>query len=273
VRLGCGLFCALFSWAIFTCAPALAESPRAIPAPLYTPSSIVNAANVNAPPLASNTIATLYGSDLAFLTRGLTAEEIRGGMLPSVLIGTGVRVSVNNIQAAIYYVSPAQINFLVPDIAPGQAEIRVSRDSLYGLAVRVPAGEFSPALFNMDPEFAIATRADGSLIIRDAPARPGEIIILYATGLGATRPRYRNGDVPSAAASLDRINDFRVLVSGRQLERANVLYAGVTPGFPGLYQINIRMPAEFDRNPDVRVGFAEVMSPAGVRLHADSGNL
>lgn len=265
MRLGCGFFCVI-------CVAAWAESPRSIPAPLYTPSSIVNGANVNAAPLAPNTIATLYGLDLAYITRGLTGDEIRGGMLPTVLIGTGVRVSVNNIQAAIYYVSPAQINFLVPDILPGQADIRVSRDSLYGLAVRVPASEFAPALFNMDPEFAIATRVDGSVITNDAPARPGDVVILYGTGLGATRPRFRNGEVPSSAAPLDRIEDFRVSISGRQIARADVLYAGVAPGFPGLYQINLRMPAEFDRNPEVRIGIGEVMSPTGVRLHADSGN-
>jgi len=193
-------------------------------------------------------------------------------MLPSVLIGTGVRVSVNNIAAAIYYVSDKQINFLVPDLRPGQAEIRVSRDSLYGPAVRVPVGEFSPALFNMDPEFAIATRQDGSLVTRDAPARPGEVVILYATGLGLTRPRFRNGEVPSAAASLERMADFRVSLSGRLLERADIIYAGVGPGFAGFYQINLRMPAEFEANPEIRIGIGDVMSPPNVRLHANSGN-
>jgi uncharacterized protein (TIGR03437 family) len=266
MRRGCGQFLILFS------AVLLAESPRFIPAPLYAPSSIVNAANPNGPPLAPNTIATLYGSDLAFTTRGLTNEEIRGNMLPSVLIGTGVRVSVNSIQAAIYYVSPNQINFLVPDIGPGQAEIRVSRDSLYGQAVRVPTGTFSPALFQMDPEFAIATRGSGTLVTRDAPARPSEVVIFYATGLGLTRPRFRNGEIPTVAATLDRIDEFRVWLSGRQVPPSSVLYAGVAPGFPGLYQINVRMPAEFERNPDVRIGFSQVLSPEGVRMHADSSN-
>ena len=46
--------------------------------------------------------------------------------------------------------------------------------------------DVSPALFQSDPEFAIAARADGSLITPKAPASAGEIIILYATGLGIT---------------------------------------------------------------------------------------
>jgi uncharacterized protein (TIGR03437 family) len=249
-----------------------AESPPAIPLPLYTSSSIVNSANANAPALAPNTIATLFGSDLAFTTRGVTGEEIRGGIMPTVLIGTGVRITVNNIQAAIYYVSPTQINFLMPDVGIGSAEVRVSRDAAYGPAARVQTGEFSPALFQMHPEYAIATRTDGSLITRDSPARPNEIIVLYATGLGRTRPRFLNGEVPARAAVLDRMDTFRVMIGETQLPPGQVLYAGVAPGFPGLYQINLRLPGELDRNSFVRVGFGELMSPEGVRLWSDKGN-
>jgi uncharacterized protein (TIGR03437 family) len=263
LKTGCGLFL----W-LLVCAVACAESPRQIPAPLYTPSSIVNAANPAAPALAPNTIATIYGSDLAFSTRGLTTEEIRNGMLPTVLIGTGVRVAVNGIQAAIYFVSPNQINFLVPDIRPGNSEIRVSRDSLYGPAARVAIADASPALFQMDPEFTIATRADGSLITRDNPARPGEIIILYATGLGATRPRFLNGEVPSRAAAIERFDAFRVILSGITVPSADILYAGVAPGFPGLYQVNLRVPEQPNQNPEVRIALGESISPPGILLYA-----
>jgi uncharacterized protein (TIGR03437 family) len=255
VKTGCGLLFALSVWAV--------------PPPLYTPSSIVNAANPAAPALAPNTIATIYGQDLAFNTAALTAEQIRAGMLPTVLIGAGVRVSVNNIQAALYYVSPGQINFLVPELRAGDAEIRVSRDGVYGPAVRVRIADVSPALFHMDPEFAVATRADGTVLTRDNPAAPGDIVIFYATGLGATRPRFLNGEVPAAAAALERIAAFRILVAGRP---ADVLYAGVAPGFPGLYQINVRLPGGIGADPDVMIGFGEVMSPVGVRLHAFGGN-
>jgi uncharacterized protein (TIGR03437 family) len=267
VRPGCGLLSALL-----ICAGVRAESTRQVPGPLYTPSSIVNGAHPGAAPLASNTIATIYGSDLAYASKGLTAEEIRGGMLPSVLIGTGVRVLVNNIQAAIYYVSPGQINFLVPELRPGETEIRVGREALYGPAARVRIGSASPALFQMDPEFAIVTRADGSLVTSEAPAQPGQVVILYATGLGSTKPRFLNGEVPTRAAVLERMTEFRVEISGQKVGAADILYAGVAPGFPGLYQINLRLPAGFRPDPEVRIGFEEAMSPAGVRMHAVTGN-
>ena len=255
MRSGCGLFCVL---------PLLAQ----IPAPLYTPSSIVNAASSRAEPLAPNTIATIYGRDLAFTSRAVAPEEVRGNMLPTVLIGTGVRVTVNGISAGLYYVSPGQINFLVPVIEPGAAEIRVSRDGLYGLAARVAVAEAAPALFQMDPEFAVATHVDGSVLTFDRPAGAGEIVILYATGLGRTRPQAATNEIPARAAPLERGTSFRVTVGG---EPAAVLYAGVAPGFAGLQQINVRLPGSFGRDPEVRIGFGEAMSPEGVRLHADPG--
>jgi uncharacterized protein (TIGR03437 family) len=267
VRSGCGLFCALWAAAL-----ACAQSNPGIPAPLYTSSSIVNAAHPDAPGLSANTIASLYGKDLSFTTAALTGDQVRAGVLPSVLIGAGVKVTVNGIAAALYYVSPGQINFLMPDIRPGQADVRVMRDGLYGQVARVAVGDYSPALFPMDPEFAIAARADASVITRDAPARPGEIVVLYATGLGLTRPRMLNGEVATRAATLDRMDRFTVSISGRILPAANVLYAGIAPGFAGLYQINLRMPADFDPDPVIRIGFGEILSPEGIRLHADPRN-
>ena len=112
-----------------------AESPPRIPAPLYTPSSIVNAASFKGGPLAPNTIGTLYGRDLAFLTRSLAAEDIYNGTLPTTLLGTGVRLLIKNTVAFIYFVSPTQVNFLVPStLTPGPADLLFSLDGRYGEA-------------------------------------------------------------------------------------------------------------------------------------------
>jgi uncharacterized protein (TIGR03437 family) len=121
----------------------------------------------------------------------------------------------------------------------------------------------------MDPEFAIATRPDGSVITRDAPARGGEVIILYATGLGATDPRVPMGQIATQAAPIVRMSEFRVWLGAAELPRESVLYAGVTPGFAGLFQINVRLPGVIGRNPEVQVGFPDVRSPAGMRLWAE----
>jgi uncharacterized protein (TIGR03437 family) len=256
--------CALF---------AAAESPPRIPAPLYTPSSVVNAANFKAGPLAPNTIGTLYGRDLAFVTRSLAAEDLYNGTLPTTLLGTGVRLLINRSLAFLYFVSPSQVNFLVPStLAPGPVDIELSVDGRYGEAVRVQLAEFSPAIFPLDPETALATRADGSVVSYERPAHPGEVVILYATGLGATRPRLPAGQIPTGIAWLEKLADFRITLNGETLDRLNLLYAGAAPGFAGLYQLNFRLPDNTPRNPVLRIGFKDVMSPADVKLPVERGN-
>lgn len=244
-----------------------AEAPPRIPAPLYTPSSIVNAASFKAGALAPNTIGTLYGRDLAFATRSLASQDIYNGTLPTTLLGTGVRLLIRNTLAFIYYVSPTQVNFLVPStLTPGPADVLFSVDGRFGETVRIQIAGVSPALFQLDPETILATRADGSVITAEAPAQPGEIVILYATGLGATRPRMAAGQIPSEAASLERLADFYVTVDGAPVDRPNILYAGAAPGFAGLYQVNLRLPDHTQRNPELRIGFTDAVSPTGVRL-------
>lgn len=259
---------------VFACAIcAWAEAPPRIPAPLYTPSSVVNAANYKAGSLAPNTIGTLFGRDLAFVTRSLAAEDLYNGTLPTTLLGTGVRLLINRTLAFLYFVSPSQVNFLVPStLTPGPVDIELSVDGRYGEAVRVQLAEFSPALFPLDPETALATRADGSVITYERPASPGEVIILYATGLGATRPRLPAGQIPTGIAWLDKLADFRVTLAGEALDRANLLYAGAAPGFAGLYQINLRLPDNTARNPELRIGFRDLMSPVGARLPVERSN-
>ena len=147
--------------------------------------------------LAPNTIGTFYGRDLAFTTRSLGPDDLYNGTLPTTLLGSGVRLLINRTLAYIYFVSPGQVNFLVPStLTPGRAEIQLGVDGRYGEAVQVTLTEFSPALFQLDPETALATRVDGTVVSGDKPARPGDVVILYATGLGATRPRIPAGQIP-----------------------------------------------------------------------------
>jgi uncharacterized protein (TIGR03437 family) len=60
--------------------------------------------------------------------------------------------------------------------------------------------------------------------------------------------------------------DFQVLLNGVAVDRSRVLYVGVTPGYAGLYQVNLRLPDDVPQNPEVRVGTAAQMSLAGLYL-------
>src|SRR5438067_825731 len=133
-----------------------AQSSVSRDTPSYSKESIVNAADNQLGPLAPNAIATIYGSGLAYTTKAITPQDIRAGMLPTILPGTGVRVFVRSLAAHIYYVSPTQINFLVPSsLLPGPAEVQLVLDNLAGPAVLVDIAPSAPALFQLDTQNAI----------------------------------------------------------------------------------------------------------------------
>jgi uncharacterized protein (TIGR03437 family) len=236
-------------------------------APAYSGASIVNAADNLVEPLAPNTIATIYGKNLAYGTKSLSFDDIRGGVLPTVLPGSGVRVLVGGLLANPYYVSPTQINFLVPpNLLPGATSVQIVIDGWAGPLISVPLAAASPALFQLDSQNAVATRGDGSVITTAAPAKPGDVVVLYATGLGQTTPPIAYCELPWAATWLKQPGDFRVILDGVPLDARAILYAGIAPGFAGLYQINVILPPSTGVNPEVRIGLGETLSMAGLRL-------
>ena len=244
----------------------MAQTPTG---PVYTAAGLVNAASNTAGPLAPNTLATLYGTGLAFATRAITAEDIRANTLPTTLPGTGVRVLVANQPANLYYVSPTQINFLIPNnLIPGKFELQVLLDGRAGPGIAITLADSSPELFAQGDRIVIAAKTDGSFASVDAPARPGEIVVLYATGLGRTIPDLPANRIATAAAVLERIADFRVFLNGLAVDPKAILYAGLVPGFGGLYQINLRLPDPLPADPEIRIGFLEPTSVPGVRIAA-----
>jgi uncharacterized protein (TIGR03437 family) len=58
------------------------------------------------------------------------------------------------------------------------------------------------------------------------------------------------------------------LINGTALAPSSILYAGVAPGFAGLYQVDVRLPDQLPANPEIRLGVAGIMSPAGLILPA-----
>jgi len=248
--------------------PGGAEQQPSRPAPAYTAASVVNAASHQPGALAPNTIATLYGEELSYVTRALRAEDVRDGVLPTLLAGSGVRVLVNNIPAHLYYVSPRQVNLLIPaNLTPGAAELRLTVDGRAGPAVLLRLDAAAPAVFQLDGRTVLAVRVDGGeLVTPDTPARPGEIVTLYATGLGQTSPPVRPGEVARSATALDPAAGFRVYLDGKEQPAANVPYAGLAPGFAGLYQVNLRVPEDLESAPELRMVAAGQWSPAGLSL-------
>ena len=234
---------------------------------VYSGASIVNAADNQPGPLAPNTIATIYGKDMAYATQALSISDIRGGLLPTVLPGTGVRVLVGGIAAGLYYVSPTQINFLMPSILiPGTSDVQVALDGKGGPDVKIQIATSAPAIFQLDADNAITTRPDGSVVTPAKPAKPGDVILLYATGLGQVAPPLGDREIPATALRIAQFADLKVTLDGAALAPDRILYAGVSPGFGGLYQINLRLPDATSTNPEIRITLAGQPSIAGIKI-------
>lgn len=230
--------------------------------PSYTAANFVNTGNYSPGPFAPGSVVTVFGSGLSRSAQGLKASDIHDNTLPMVLNFS--QVFVDNMPAPLLYVSDTQINFLIPSKQlPGDVRIRVVRQGQTGPEVTVIVVDAAPALFAMPDGsgFAIATHGDNSLITPDSPARGGEVIVIYATGLGKTTRNPNVGEIPQYAAWIVNPEE-RLVVS----PNGRVDYAGLTPGSAGLYQINLVVPFSPGVDPEIRITVGGVSSAPGLKL-------
>jgi uncharacterized protein (TIGR03437 family) len=232
--------------------------------PAYTSQSIVNAATQTAEALAPNTLATLYGTNLAFSTRSVLKSDIVRGMMPVTLDGVGVWV--NSIQCSLFYISPTQINFVVPyQFTSGTVSVIVARDGQAGPSVNIQLSNTSPGLFLWNGN-ALAAHLSGAVISPTSPAVPGETIILYAGGLGRTSPDTVSGELATGAFPIYYLSQLQILFNGVPCPPGSILYAGLAPGFAGLYQINLVLPAKLTANPAIQIAVGSQVSPSSIPL-------
>jgi uncharacterized protein (TIGR03437 family) len=247
---------------LVACSSLSGQSPGP---PQYSSASIVHGATFTSGPFAGNTFISIFGEHLAWSTRRVSATDIRANRLPTAL--GGVQVLVGPTLAYLVFVSPTQVNALVSsDLTDGDYAVRVLRDSWAGPEATIGVRSAAPGLFLLEDGYPVVTRPDGSLVDQEQPARPGSIVILWATGLGPTTPSTQPGELPRGAAMLSRIAELQVRLNGVPLDASHILYAGVAPGFAGLYQINLLLPENTAPLPEVRIGYPELLSPTGQRM-------
>src|SRR5277367_58753 len=112
-------------------APSAWGAGAVVQAPSYTTAGIVNAASYSGDALAPNTIASIFGTNLAFKTGIVSSSDFQNGGLP--LTFANVTVYVGGLAAGLYFVSPKQINFLIPNILlPGSTTLAIVRDGVAG---------------------------------------------------------------------------------------------------------------------------------------------
>jgi uncharacterized protein (TIGR03437 family) len=142
-------------------------------------------------------------------------------------------VEIGGQAAAVIFATPFQVNAVVPlGLAAGSWPLRVT--SAFGSSeATVDLRETAPAVFRLSGSQAAVTNQDGSLNAPNNPAARGQVVVLYGTGFGA---------VDAGQGALRR-TVAAVTVRGGGVDLP-VVYAGLTPGSIGLYQLNVQLPAD-----------------------------
>lgn len=214
-------------------------------APFFQMTGIQNGASFIAGPIAPNTWVQIKGNKLSATTGNW---QVTGSTLPTEVNGVGV--TINGLAVPVSFVSNTQVNFLVPaSVSTGTAQIQTTNNGLSSAPVTVNVDLLAPAFFALGANatsgniYIAAEHVDGTLIgpaatIKTAtPAKPGETIMLFATGFG---PPLASGEALAVAPA--------IVIDGIA---ADVTFAGLVG--PGLYQINVTVPSNVTLGQDVLV--------------------
>jgi len=206
-------------------------------------SEIVDAENLKAA-ISPNGFVTIKGTGLATSSREWAGSDFKGNLLPTSVDGTSVKI--NGKDAFPSYISPTQINALVPvDTTAGPVNVQVTLNGSTSDAGTVQMQPLTPAfiLFNFD-KYIAARHADATASLLGpttlfagltTPAKPGETILLFATGFGPTTPAIVNGQILSGAPRLS--SPVTIRFGG---DTVIPDFAGLSA--TGLYQFNVKVP-------------------------------
>jgi uncharacterized protein (TIGR03437 family) len=230
--------------------------------------SVVNGASFK-PGVVANSWVTIQGSGLAPKTDDWS-NSIVNGVLPTSV--DGVSVSMGGKPAYVYFLSSGQLNVLAPDVPAGPINVTVTTPGGTSANFATTASVYDPAFFLWPGNQAVATRTDYSFAVKPGTfagattvaAKPGETLILWATGFGPTTPAAPGGAaVPSdqtyATATLPSVSIGNI--------PATVAGAALASGSAGLYQIAIQVPGSLtDGNWPIQAMIGGVSSPSGTIL-------
>ncbi len=217
-------------------------------APVVPTGGVMSAATLVPGSVPPNSWVTVYGSNLGATTRSWNETDFANGALPMSLDGVSVVLTVFGAPRLAYvgYVSPTQVNFLLPvDALQGNIQVQVRNSAGISAPIQIGTTANSPQLLTLDGKYALGVHADGSLLGKtglvagaaSAPAQPGETLTFYCTGCGATTPATISGLVPTKSS----VNTLPVVTVGGAA--ATVTSASTITGSPGLYQVNVQVPA------------------------------
>ena len=232
-------------------------------------------------PIETGSWVTITGQDLASSTRTWQASDFAGlgNGLPMSLDGVGV--TIDGKAAAIYYISPTQLNVQAPqDTALGSVPVVVTNSSGKSASVNVTLQQYAPGFFLLTqpgtpsptaPLYVAAVHyTDGALAVpanyygssvNSRSAQPGELLLIYGTGFGPTNPPAPAGQLVTGAPPLADATLLRITIGGVP---ATVQYAGLVAS--GEYQFNVYVPTLPDGDQPIVATIGGSTSQTGVSV-------
>lgn len=220
----------------------LSVLPMSVPSPADRPSVNANGVVSTAsylPNTAPGALVSVFGRNMG--SNAMTSST----PLPNILGGTCV--TLNNQPLPLIVTSTGQINAQIPPaLAAGRYPLVVrSIDRQVASApVNVTVSKFAPAVFVGENGQPAILHADGRRVNKDAPAKRDEGLVLYATGLGATKGGRVTAGEPAPENPLAVTDKVQVYFGDPRYKEAEVIvdWSGLVPRMIGLNQINLRVP-------------------------------
>jgi uncharacterized protein (TIGR03437 family) len=209
--------------------------------PIVNAGGVVSSGDYTSSP-ALGLLVSIFGSALA------DAPGTGAGNLPLPLQIGSTSVIVSGTQLPVLYANGLQVNALIPyDLAINSPhQLIVQRGNAISVPVKIAIFNAQPAILATEGNgtgqgHIYKVDAQGNAVLGDAnsPASAGDVLVMYAVGLGPVTPPVKGGDPAPVAPSSSTVAKVTVTIGGLPSE---VQFAGLTPGFAGLYQVNAVTP-------------------------------
>jgi uncharacterized protein (TIGR03437 family) len=209
-------------------------------APTTSQQAIVNAASVSgAGNVAPGEMLSIVGINIG---PNPSVSAPAGAALPTSLGGTSV--TINGVPAPVAYSSSFRVDVQAPfNLTPGTTvPLQVTSNGQVGPQITLNVTDAVPGVYTNSiggPGPVSATNQNGNVNSQLNPAAKGSVIVFYASGLGAVAPALAAGAVPPNTPLSTVVGEVAAFIGGVS---AQVQFAGLAPGLPGIYQINVQVP-------------------------------
>lgn len=223
-------------------APGLAQAPS------VNDNGVVNGGSFKGLP-APGSIVSIFGTNLA------SSLSVASTVPLTTSLG-GVSVTFNDtFQAPLFFTGPQQINAQLPSgLSAGAVTVTVTNSAGTSAPKTIQIGSSSPSIFTVNQAgtgqgwvlFAnstdVAAPAGAIQGLNSRPAKAGDILTIYANGLGPVTPPVADGN-NTLDALRQTTSTPTIMVGNVTVAASDVLFSGLAPQFVALYQINFRVPS------------------------------